>query len=200
MSEKAAIDNDFLNHLLEIKRHSDLPGLIRRFFKALDVSVFMHPLVYNREALIVPNSVRDALVDDSTISIPAISDIWENQNGGKTYYEMMVRGIYKDFTGNEYPCADFFCDWKAGKSLGEVHTVVACAFIMCDCFLSDDRGAARELQGIVLRTLNHPINIYNRENRCDILYNKAPSERQDLTTHELKLISHPVRDFDNRLF
>ena len=192
MSGRAAIDNDFLNHLLDIKNSTDLSELIRKFFKALHVSVFMHQFVYEREAIIVENSTREALVLDNTIEIIQVADTWKNIPGGKEYYSMMVQEIYKSFTGKEYPCA-MFNDWRAGYSLGEVHTVVACAFIMCDCFLSDDRGAATYLQGIVQRKLNHPIHIYNRQNRCEFIRSLAPAEREGLTSHELKMISHPIR-------
>lgn len=191
MPGKAAIDNDFLNHLLEIKNHPDLPDLIRRFFIALDVSVFMHPFVYKCEAIVITNKVRDILVEDRTISIPELSDIWDNKDGGKMYYEMMVRGIYKDFTGNEYPCNNMFEQWVARQSLGEVHTVVACAFVMSDCFLSDDRGAS-ELQTIVFNRFNRPVHVYNRHDRCDYLRSIALPKNQGLTSKELKMISHPV--------
>ncbi len=190
MPGKAAIDNDFLNHLLEIKGSPDLAGLIRRFFKALDVSTFMHPLVYNKEAIIESNKIRDALVKDNTIDVPNLSDLWKNQNGGKKYYEMMVRGIYKNFTGLEYPCDDVINGWKSRCSLGEVHTVVACAFLMCDCFLSDDKKASRELQEIVLRILNRPIKIFNRQDRCDYLRTLGCPEREGLSSKELNMLSH----------
>ena len=189
MSVRAAIDNDFLNHLLEIKNSDDLPELIRKFFRALKVSVFMHQFVYEREAIIMRDTTRETLVSDNTIEIVKVGDTWKNISGGREYYSMMVKEIYKSFTGKDYPCS-MFDEWKAGCSLGEVHTVVACAFIMCDCFLSDDHGAATYLSGIVQRKLNHPINIYNRQNRCEYIRSLEPIEWEGLTSHDLKMISH----------
>ena len=190
MPERAAIDNDFLNHLLGIKTEPDLVNLIKRFFRALQVSVFMHPLVFDHEASIINNKTRNELLADNTITVMPLENIWENTPGGREYYSMMVKGIYRDFTGKDYPCEDMFGQWLAMQSLGEVHTVVACAFVLCECFLSDDRGAADLLQGIVLRRLNRPINIYNRQNRCDYLRTLDISEREGLNSNELKKLAH----------
>ena len=45
MPKLAAIDNDFLSHLMNIKDHEDVYELIVRFFSALDLKVIMHPLL-----------------------------------------------------------------------------------------------------------------------------------------------------------
>lgn len=185
-----AIDNDFLNHLLGIKNHTDLEHLIKRFFVALQVRVSMHRMVYDHEAIVLKNSLRDSLIADSTISIVELDSIWNGISSKKKYYEIIVKEIYKDFTGIEYPCNNFFNDWKAQSSLGEVHTVVMCALLTWDCFLSDDKQAASKLQVIASRKLNWPVNIYSRANCCAYLKDLSLEERQGLNSNDLKKLSH----------
>lgn len=185
-----AIDNDFLNHLLGIKNHTDLEQLIKRFFAALQVRVSMHRMVYDHEAIVINNPLRDILVADSTIAIVELESIWNGIPSKKTYYEMIIKEIYKDFTGIEYPCRNVFEDWKAHCSLGEVHTVVMCALLTWDCFLSDDKEAASKLQAIAIRKLNWTVNIYSREKCCAYLKELSIEERQGLNSNELKKLSH----------
>lgn len=185
-----AIDNDFLNHLLEIRMYPQLDQLIKRFFAALQVSVSMHRMVYDHEAKVVENSLRDSLVADNTLSVVELDTIWNCNPSKKAYYKMIVQAIYKDFTGMQYPCDNFFEDWRAQCSLGEVHTVAMCALLMWDCFLSDDKKAASKLQEIVSRRLNWTVNIYSRENRCTYLKGLSLAEREGLNSSELKKLAH----------
>ena len=189
-TQTVAIDNDFLNHLLGIRKHPDLISLIKSFFNALCVVPVMHPLVYDREAIIRPDKTRDVLFRDGTISKVELVDILSSQDGGVQYYSLLIKDIYRQFMGKEYPCSDIINDWLAGQSLGEVHTVVMCAFLLYDCFLSDDGDAALKLQGIVNRRLNWSIAIYSRKNRCDYLRSLDISQRAGLTLNDLNKLSH----------
>lgn len=99
----------------------------------------------------------------------------------------------KDFTGEEYPCPDVINGWVSQRSLGEVHTVVMCALLSYDCFLSDDRDAAKYLQGIVDRRLSWKVNIYNRQNRCEYIRTLPPELRSNLSRNELRMLSHKLR-------
>lgn len=113
-AKEVAIDNDFLNHLLEINSHKykgDTTELIRRFFAALNVAPIMHPMVYTHEAKVVPNAMRDVLFNDGTLSVKELQTILDARKGGANYYTMMVKNIYKDFKGVNYPCSDMFQHW-----------------------------------------------------------------------------------------
>ena len=191
MAEKvAAIDNDFLNHLLEIKAHPNLLGLIQRFFSALQVNAVMHPLVLHNEAEITSNTTRIALFSSGTITEVDMDSSLFSDESKKQYCYMLIKVIYKDFTGEEYPCEDVINGWVSQKSLGEVHTVVMCALLYYECFLSDDHDAAKYLQGIVDRRLNWKVNIYNRQNRCDYIKNLPSELKADLTRDEIRMLSH----------
>lgn len=189
----AAIDNDFLNHLLEIKEHSNLPDLIRRFFAALQVRAVMHPLVLQNEANVVSSPIKDMLFAHGVISEVDLNSQLFCDEGKKRYYAMLIMTIYKDFTGEEYPCPDVINGWISQKSLGEVHTVVMCALLYFDCFLSDDRDAAKYLQGIVDRRLNWKVNIYNRQNRCEYIRTLPPELKSNLSRNELRMLSHKIQ-------
>ena len=190
MLAKVAIDTYFLDHLVTIQRHENIYDLICRFFQALGVSPNMHPLVYEKEIAFKQNAVSKKLFDNNLVCVPTFQEIWQGNAGGKRYYELMVAQIYNDFMGTAYPCADICADWKAQMSLGEVHTVVMCAFLLWDCFLSDDGDAQKNLSGILNNRMTHPINIYSRGNRCDSLKGKVPEDRCGLTSKELKLLGH----------
>lgn len=198
--KKVAIDNDFLDHLLKIKGsrrnpldEAALTDLIGRFFVAQELSPVMHSMVYEHEALVFKNAVRDKLTQEGILSIIPLGDILKTKEGGETYYAMMVREIYREFTGKPYPCKNVFQDWKSRMSLGEIHTVVMCAFLHYDCFLSDDSEAAKKLPGIVKRRLNHPISIDTRNACCARLRSRSEVDRQRLTSQELNWLSHTSR-------
>lgn len=190
MLEKVAIDTDFLDHLVTIQRHEDVYDLICRFFQALGVAPNMHPLVFENEIAVKDNQISKKLFENHIVCVPTFQEICQGIAGGKRYYEQMLAQIYYDFMGTDYPCADICTDWKAQKSLGEVHTVVMCAFLLWDCFLSDDGVAQKNLSGILYNRMTHPINIYSRGNRCDSLKGKVPVDRCGLTSKELKLLGH----------
>ena len=191
MTRPVSIDYDFLNHLVEIKNHKDPYNLILLFFKALEVAPEMHPLVHEREARPYMGKLALCLFDSGIISVPELSAIWRSQPGGQRYYEIMVRKVYKDFMGEEYPCPRVCIDWKTQSSLGEVHTVVMCAFLKQDCFLSDDKRAARDLGKIVRKILMEPVNILNRVDCCNYLKQEKRGQH-NLTGVELNQLGHKL--------
>lgn len=183
----AAIDSDFLNHLLDIKNSKDVVDLIRRFFNALEVTVTMHPLVYKNEVQFAPRkNIRDRLIEDSIISITE-KDRFLGER--KRYYFMQVREIYKDYMNEEYPCPLDENSWVSGKSLGEVHTVVMCHILSYLCFLSDDKGA-KQLQNIVNERYLHPFTVYNRKDGCNIIKSNGKTKEEMLNVKELNWIAH----------
>ena len=117
----AAIDTDFLNNLANTRDNDDIIDLIARFFKALNVEVIMHPLVYEHEKSPVPNLIIEELINEGIIVIPTLSEIFEGKPGGKQYYELMVMQMYRDFTGQKYPVDDVCGKWKKQCNLGEIH-------------------------------------------------------------------------------
>ena len=185
-----AIDNDFLNHLLEIRTYPNLEDLIFRFFSALQIRAVMHPFVRHNEAEIKQNVVRDNLFSAGIISEVNLDELLFCDEEKVKYYSMIVRVIYKDFTGKDYPCKDVLHDWVSQSNLGEVHTVVMCALLYYDCFLSDDGDAARDLQGIVSRRLAWRVNIYNRKRSCDYLLSLPQESRSALNRSEIRLLAH----------
>ena len=190
MHEQVAIDNDFLMHLLEINRHEDVYGLICRFFAALGVDAWMHPLVYEKETDGHINRVGERLFQNNIIKRQQFDAIWSADKSGRRYYEMMVQQIYLDFKGTPYPYANICSEWGARKSLGEVHTAVMCAFLGWNCFLSDDNDAARNLGKIMQERMTHLIKVYNRESRCKYLKSMKIEDRMGLTSSELNVLSH----------
>lgn len=181
---KAGLDTDFLNHITEIRKHPDLYTLVCNFFTVLDVAPSMHSLVYEKEVL-TQNEIKKRLFNEGVIGIQSMESIWKSKPGGKRYYEMMVRQLYRESTGQDYPCADVCKHWKARQSLGEIHTLVMCAFLGWTCLLSDDKGAktAAEIAKSILAT----VEVKSRKD-CYELLQAQPT--LPFTPKELKRLTH----------
>lgn len=191
MPDNVAIDNDFFVKLTEIKRHNDVNDLIRRFFQALDVLPHMHPLVMKNEWQAHSNTVGNRLFAEDVVHQLPLTKQFDEKPALKSYYEQIIREIYHDFTGEEaYPCGDIFTEWKAQKSLGEIHTVAACILLQWDCFLSDDKEAGKRLPKIVANRAGGNIQVCSRAGACDTLRGKSAEERCGLTASGLNLLSH----------
>ena len=74
MPDYAAIDNDFLNHLVDMKDMGDAYDLILRFFHGLDFTVVMHPLIRKNEKNPNNNTLEDKLFSEGVITVPELSD------------------------------------------------------------------------------------------------------------------------------
>lgn len=170
MSENVTIDSDFLFHLTQIKKADDLLDLIVRFFEHLDILPHMHPLVYENE-IQTQSDIILKLFDKKVVQITNEFEAIKNDENKRLYYEIQVKQIYMDFTGERYPNDDIFNGWTSGKSLGEVHTVVYSAFLNYTCFLSDDNQVSRDLGDIVKRRMSVPIKVMNRKDCVEILKN-----------------------------
>lgn len=185
MPRPAAIDNDFLDHLAETDGPRDeVCRLIRAFFQGLDIVPELHELICRYE-LPRENPVILRLIQEKTVAIRPLADILTSRSGGGRYYEMLVRNLYKEMEGTDYPC-DVFEEWRRQQSLGEVHCVVMCIFLGYACFLSDD-GGAKNLQFIVKNKMTQDIPIYSRAD-CREQLRGTPG--CGLTSNELKRLCH----------
>lgn len=187
MTKPAFIDTDFLNHLVESRWPDDLFGLIVRFFEALDVSPQMHPFVHKNEAIKYPTPIVVKLFAAEKVVVPELDIILNKYKYGARYYETLVRNIYKDFMGAEYPCKDVFSEWKDRCSLGEVHTAVMCVLLGFTLFYSDDKDAKMFLSKVVRKQTGWQICIKNRNDCCIFLSSK---DCRSLNHTELNSLGH----------
>lgn len=188
MAKQVAIDCDFFQKLIKIERHPDVKGLITNFFSALDIAPAAHPFVFDREMEPMLNQVGRELFQEGVIRREDPGNIWGASQEQKDYYEEMVKQLYRDFSGKEYPC-EMFTRWMADHSLGEVHTAVMCAFLGWGYFYSDDWEAGKKLSGLLRSRMACSIEILNRDACCESLKGKKPEERCGLTGDDLRKLS-----------
>ncbi|MCL2046331.1 MAG: hypothetical protein FWG88_08095 [Oscillospiraceae bacterium] len=185
MPKTVAIDTDFLNHLIDIKNHSNVYELIVRFFKELDFIIYMHPLVFMHEKSPISNIIFDKLFDENIILVPDMNDILSAKTGGKLMYENMVTQIYSAFVGKQYPDEDVFNTWRRGMNLGEVHTAALCVFFDFEYLLSDDNDVVKHLSDIIKRETQATVNILNREMCGEII-----KDSDSFSRRERRLLTH----------
>ena len=162
--QAAVIDNDFTNHLAETRLADDhLIKVLNTIFSELDLSIIMHPLVYQHELLSDRPRVK-MLFDSGVVSKAEFPDIHQNDAGKKAYYIYLVTNLYRALKGEPLPVSgeDIFTYWKRRISLGEVHSVATCLTCGCGIFLSDD-GDSKTLQNFVEDQSIGKINVYNRK-------------------------------------
>ena len=187
MARPVAIDTDFLLHLAETQGEKEkICGLIRAFFQGLEVEPEYHELLFRHE-LPRENPVVLKLFQERALTIRALADIVTNRHAaGGRYYERVVKELYHEMTGEDYPC-DVFEGWVRKRSLGEVHCVAMCFFLGYDCLLSDDRDAG-QLQRITDSKLSFPVRIYSRRACRDYL--QEHGDKHSIPAGDLKRLCH----------
>ena len=188
MTNNVAIDNDFLSHLVNITGVENLYALIIDFFKEMNVSPEMHPLVYDNEAQANQDKLAALLFTDGIVNKSDFNQI-KNNSSKKRIYEMQIKQVYKDFMGTNYPCENICEEWMSRKSLGEVHTVVFCAIIGYDCFLSDDKDAVKKLGRIIQYRMVKSVEVKNRQDCCNYI-KTLPNRTCNLKSKDLRIIAH----------
>lgn len=161
--DTALVDNDFLEHIIEIKQsQEETADMLRRAFGSIGISAAMHPLVFEKE--LVPAQNRLFFFDSGVIIKLIFSDCFDEDSAEETYYCWLVPELYKKFTGNELGATnkDVLTYWVRKKSLGEVHSMATCLVCGCGMFLSDDDDS-KDLKRIIEREYSETIQVYNRK-------------------------------------
>lgn len=192
LGEMAAIDNDFLCHLMETDltkagyQQESLHDFISEFLRQISPEVVMHCVVYENELMYSSNSqtLRTAakqLFDEGVIRKYDWNEIFPDAVREK-YYEMVLEDLYESWKGEPFPVVNWKQDWQRKSSLGETHTIAMCVMIGCRIFLSDDKGAAA-LAGILDQKLADGIQVCGIDTAADgqvslKVYNRAESLRE----------------------
>ncbi len=187
MPKPAAIDNDFLNHLVQTRgEQNHVCALIQEFFRSLDLEPFLHRLIWQYETDKTNPVIRQLLSEKIVIPCALDDILMANGSARGRYYEMLVQEIYRELHGENYPC-DVFQEWKYQKSLGEVHCIVMCMFLNCVCLLSDDKDA-KDLRGVLERKTGCSIPICSRTD-CR-KYLQEHSRNCTLQSDDLRRLCH----------
>lgn len=186
MPKPAAIDNDFLNHLVETTgSQEEICSLIQDFFQGLDLSPELHQFIWQHETDQNNPVIRQLLVD-KVVALQTLSNILTTRPDGGRYYELLVRTVYREMTGREYPC-DVYHGWVKSQSLGEVHCAVTCLFLNYVCLLSDDKEA-KNLKTIMKHKASRPVTILNRTD-CRNYLQENP-DCHNLSSNDLHRLCH----------
>lgn len=190
-TSSAFVDNDFINHVAEIRNTED--QIIRIFaevVKEFGVNLLIHPLIVEHEVM-SHHKVIKKILECGLIDQPPIETIHCNDKSKKDYYKYLVRFFYQKIFGaplcNEGE--DIFTYWKKDSSLGEIHSIASCLICECGIFLSDDRDS-KFLRDIVASGNIGSITVYSRDDVVSLLRQKGTN----LTRKELQSFKHvPAR-------
>ena len=160
---QAAVDTDFINHVLESRTTNDVSMYLAKVLTDLGLSAIMHPLVYENE--LDKNSIKiNKLFEDKIISKVEFNQILPNE-AAREYYIFLVKELLfvllGDHSISEYTAHDIFDVWKRKSSYGEVHTISMCLIMECGIFLSDDADSMK-LKCIIEERKLGEIQVYNR--------------------------------------
>lgn len=163
-SAQAAVDTDFINHLLESRTTEDIGLYLVKVLTDLNLTAIMHPLVYQHE-LNKANEKINKLFADRVILKVEFANILPDEEA-RDYYIYLVKellfSILGDASISEYTPDDIFNKWKYKSNYGEVHTISMCLIISCGIFLSDDDDSKYLKRVIEEKNLGQII-VYNRE-------------------------------------
>lgn len=185
-SGTALVDNDFFEHLVEIKLRSDeIAEIVKKALKSLSISAGMHPLIYKQE--FVDSQNRRYFFDNNVISHFEFSDMFDPDSPEEMYYCWLIPELYRKFTGENLKAdgKEVMTYWERGKSLGEVHSMTACLVCGCGMFLSDDHGS-KQLKRIISRDYSAEITVYTRKEFTEALPSGTISRK------ESRVLSHSI--------
>ena len=186
--DTALIDNDFLEHIVEINRGpEEKVEMMKKAFRSLSISAAMHPLVFEKE--LVKAQTRLCFFDTGVVDRLLFSDCFAEDSDEESYYCWLVPELYKKFMGKELGAEhkDVLTYWISHESFGEVHSMAMCLVCGCAMFLSDDRGS-KMLRGIIEREYSETIRVYNRKDFV------AQMPDGVFSRSERKSFSHPVKN------
>lgn len=167
-AKSAAVDNDFLNHILESNIEEDrIIEILNLIFAELSLVAVVHPLVYDKELQLNDPKVS-RLFSEGLLNKVEFSDIFSNDKEKKAYYIFLVSELFNSLKGYSIPATgdNILSYWVRKKSLGEVHTVAMCLVCGCGIFLSDDGDSKKLKRHVGLKSLGK-IDVYNREEFLD---------------------------------
>jgi hypothetical protein len=138
----------------------------------------MHELVHKHE-VIAPTTTIQAIFDNKIVHI--LEFIAALSLEEKEYYKMIVSELYNRFRGSSFPVNNILSDWKAGESLGEVHSIAMCVFFEYDMFLSDDHES-KALSHIAKEAFSGIPNIrtFNRQDALKEINNLSRKQKRAL--------------------
>lgn len=133
------LDTDFINGITDYQ-DSDPADLFRRVFQALGCVPVVHAFVADHE--LMHNAAAQALLREGTIrsiSLEAMEDL--DEEDGRRQYRNNFEDMYRQITGGVLPKkADIFAR-NAGRSFGEIHSILLATELGIPLLYSNDSGA-----------------------------------------------------------
>lgn len=135
---KVIVDTDFLNHILNTPNGEDVMQKIIDFY---GYELVMHPWVYAREIKGI-NTAADTYVQKH-VEVLEYSDFLKTEDD-EALYEIYFLDLHRNMNRNESVDGSYrsFKTYnRAGKNLGEIHSVILARFSEIPLLLSDDYNA-----------------------------------------------------------
>lgn len=133
------LDTDFINGITDY-RDGDPMDLFRRVFQALGRAPVVHAFVADME--LTHNAAAQTLLREGTIrSIPleALEDLDEEE--GRRQYRNNFEDMYRQITGRALPEGIDIFARNAGRSFGEIHSILLATELGIPLLYSNDSGA-----------------------------------------------------------
>ena len=176
----AVVDSDFVQKIGEI-RNRDSYDLFCKLMNELNCVPVVHPYVMEHE--LFNCALAKKLRDNNVLLIIEYKDFMPTTR--KQQYESAFRDLYHVLTMNEYgieedPDSNIFTS-HAGKSYGEIHSVLMASQMQIPIFYSNDHGA----KTLCLRFRN-----LVAKNIQEICFELEQRENCSITSKERKYLCH----------
>ena len=141
-ANQVVVDTDFINGITAY-RDGDPADLFRRVFTELGKKPVVHAFVAERE--LMHNSIAQTLLEEGYIDSISLTSLClpEGMDGEKLYLENF-EAIYERIEKQKFPegIKDIF-GRHAGKSFGEIHSILLATELKIPVLYSNDGGAKR---------------------------------------------------------
>lgn len=186
---KVIVDTDFLNHILKTPNGEELMQKIVDFY---GYELVMHPWVYEREIKGI-STAADAYVQKN-VKVLEYSEFLETEDD-EALYEIYFLDLHRNMNRNESVDGSYrsFKTYnRAGKNLGEIHSVILARFSGIPLLLSDDYNAKE----IAAKRINADGYLLDVKKSFDIMCDMVKADKSALSYNDaLAVIRNYKQDY-----
>lgn len=142
IKKEAVIDTDFFNKITQAPNIADGKDLFMRTMKELNVQPVVHYYLAERE-LQVQNPIASVLLNSGYLKVYSKEEMVTDEESVELY-KQYFRKWYNYLNVNKPRIEkdiDIFGLYRAGHSLGEIHSTLMAYFMNLDMIMSDDSDA-----------------------------------------------------------
>ena len=173
--ENVLLDNDFVSRIMRVTCANPV-DVFTNMFNDLQLKPYIHQYIYENEIYECYHETLKELINKDTVRVLKYDDIFELIGFSGELYDGYMKDLYYSFHMEPFPENKPLRERFAGRSMGEMHSLISASFLGWNLFFSNDRDS----KYIVTEQINigdNMICVYNIEEVLDMLSSNSGISR-----------------------